>query len=301
MRVGIWGAGNLGTGLARRLSISPHVSELHWVDRSVGKIESRAVDIQHGLAFAPCCRAVRRYQQKRVARAVSQVDVLVLTLGQGLPPDEADRSRLLTGNVSLYEETVVPAVAGFKGVVIVVTNPVDAMTWLLVNRTNLEPHRVLGLGTVVETARLRASLGSYLVPARPPREISSYVIGTHDEHCVVVAGEIAPGGELDSETLAAARDEVLVGANRAKGKDGATLHPVVEGVAAIIDAIASDSRATLTVSAHDEATDLCYSVPCAVGRDGVVERYIAGLDDNDVAEKLAACRTRLEERLQAIR
>ena len=135
--------------------------------------------------------------------APSQHDTYPFVLTLGAPVSgELRRADLYPANRKVFREVVVPAIKGYTGIVLVVTNPVDLMTRLLLREAGLSDRKVMGLGTVVETARLRASLGSYLTPRHLARDVEAYMVGTHDAHCVVVLPE---GGGVASEAASIPR------------------------------------------------------------------------------------------------
>ena len=186
MKIAVWGAGEIGKGLAYRLTTTLFTSELHWINRTLDKIQFRVIDLEHGLDFAPTCRSATPHLQENAAKVLKSAGILVLTLGAPVGPDQK-RADLYPNNRDILSKSVIPALRGFDGIVLVVTNPVDLMTRWVQRESGLPAERVFGLGTVVETARLRASLGSYLSPVRPAREVQAYAVGTHDEHFVPIA------------------------------------------------------------------------------------------------------------------
>lgn len=303
MKIAVWGAGEIGRGVAYRLVTTVFTSELHWINRTYQKIEHRVVDLEHGLDFAPSCRSVIAHSEEKAARALDGAGILVLTLGAAVGPGQS-RADLYPQNRALFDESVIPVLKqGFGGVVLVVTNPVDLMARWVQRRSGLPSERVLGL----ETARLRASLGSYLSPLRPAREVWAYAVGTHDERFVPVAmpglgfgAGSMPEGEMD-EILDNARREVVSGAQRVKADQRSTLHPIVEAVVKVAEAIALDRQATLTVSALDPGSPegLYYSVPCTVGRNGVVHRHVGVLSQPKVKNQMDACCNGLRDTLRS--
>lgn len=303
MNIAVWGAGNVGTHLVRRLAVTPYASKIAWLNRT--SMEKPAVDIAHGLAFAPTCRHVHHCLQNEAQEVLPEIDVLILTLGSPVGKEET-RADVYTRNVQIYRDHVIPAVRdSFKGVALVITNPVDLMARLLWRETKRPESTVFGLGTVVETARLKASLGSFL--ARPAREVFAYAIGTHDPDFVpVVCQPPAIGDKTDKEELAflgeCAQSEAAKAAQRVKTDTGSSVHPIVEGALAVIEAIAGDARSVLTVSVPDFETDddLFYSVPCEIGSDGIVQRFPPKLDAES-ANKLEQCKQSLRNKLRAAR
>lgn len=287
MRVAVWGAGAIGTATAYRLTLSPFVSEVHWINRNVDNIRYRVVDLHHGLAFAPNCHLVKAYAQERAGRALAQADLVVVSMGASVPFGEG-RAVVWKKNRECFDESLIPRLRNFGGIVLVVTNPVDLMAGHVYAEASIQRNRCLGLGTVVETGRLRASLAKHVSPMRPAREMFAYAVGTHDDNVVVVADGAGGLGirEHRKETISMARDETVKAAARVKNDARSTLHPVVEGIAAVVDAIASDSQAVMTVSTFDEERRIFYSLPCTLGRDGLVHRHTELWESETIAEDL---------------
>jgi len=156
--------------------------------------------------------------------------------------------------------------------------------------------QVYGLGTVVETARLRRSLSSYFLRPRPAREVRSYAVGTHDENFVPVMRDDDELGPISGPSLTeVACAEVGRGAARVKDDAVQTLHPIVEGAMSVVEAVGGDSGATLTVSVLDpqDPDHLFYSVPCAVGRDGVDPDHRGTWRTPEIEKGLDCCRAAL--------
>ncbi|MBL7076628.1 MAG: hypothetical protein ISS31_04065 [Kiritimatiellae bacterium] len=307
MKVGVWGAGSIGAGLAYRLTTLPVVSELVWINRTIQKIEKQVIDLTHGLSFAPTCHTVRACEQAHAAREMPTLDLLVLTLGASVKEGET-RDQKYPVNAGMLRESVLPALqAGFKGIILVITNPVDLVARLVHVEGGVAADKVLGLGTVVETARLRSSLASYLSPRRAPRDVRAYAVGTHDPQFVpIVNGEVAAGDNTPGEVLEGivecARREVANGAERVKTGERSSLHPIVEGAVEVIEAIGLNKRSALTVSVLDPDSGedkLFYSMPCTVGRDGNLRRFDDILGDSAVRDQISRCCDSLRAVLQA--
>ena len=335
MKIGVWGAGRIGCALVRRLATTPFTSEIVWANRSVNSMESVAIDVEQSLAFAPTCRRVSRHVEARAQTELQTCDVVVVTHGAGVSRNGA-RAQLYPENARILRERAIPALRGFHGIVLVVTNPVDSLARLVREETGLPEQRVLGLGTVVETARLRAILSGLLIPRIPARDLWAFVVGTHDENFVEIiperfgAGAFIPRRELD-ELLPCIREGIQRSAERIKATgdnnglrealrdaleqvraaglnarmhepvqlvvqraeaaiEGAgTCQPIVEGVVQVIESIAFDRHATLTVSTRDPEVDEYYSVPCTVGGVGILARRVELLDQPGVVERLGRC------------
>ncbi len=289
MKVAVWGAGQVGRPLAYRLVTCDFVSSLVWINRCYKRIASRVVDLEHGLAFAPCCNSVVGVPGEYAHEELDDVEVVILTQGSAVK-EGGTRAELLDKNADALQSAAI-ALRDFAGVVFVVTNPVDAMARFIHETSGLPASRVIGLGTVVETARLRAAIAGNVIPSVPPRSIWSFAIGTHDENTRIVAGPLGVGlPDLSTGVWEAIRREVVAGPARVRQDHLATIHPVVEGAAAVIGAIARDSGDVYTVSVRDQQSGSYFSVPVSVGRLGVIDRHIKGISRED----MEACRAAAE-------
>lgn len=313
MRIAVTGAGTLGTALTSRLATTPFTTHLAWVNRNEAKAAAGAVDIQHGLALGSACAAVESYALAHLGRALERAEAVVLTHGSGVPTG-GSRADLYPTNRRLFRDTVAKVLEGYPGIVVVVTNPVDLLARMLHLEATLPWQRVLGLGTVVETARLRWALANYLSPPRAPADVWAYAIGTHDEHFVpIFTSPLGPGAERtingQHPIAKAVRAEVVAGARRVKtlssgeGSDPSrgTMHPVVEGIVSVLGAMARDEGRIHTVSVLDpeDMDQLFYSMPCVLDRQGVRERLDGDVADPDVMDALEVCRQELRESLRA--
>jgi len=302
MKIAVWGAGAIGSGLVYRLATTLFTSEIAWINRNYENIASRVIDIEQGLAFAPACHNIEAHPQEDAARALFGAGLLIVTLGAPVGKGQI-REDLYPKNREICHQAVIPALQqGYSGVVLTVTNPVDLIARFLQKGAGLPAERVLGLGTVVETARLQASLGSYLSPRRPAREVWACAIGTHDERFVpVVRPSLGVGATIPPAVLAditeCARREVAGAAARVKADEKSTLHPIVEGAVRVAEAIALDRQCLLTVSVRDQACDLYYSLPATVGAGGVSHIHRELLEDPVLQARLDPCLEGLRQTL----
>lgn len=115
MRVGIWGAGTIGTGLAYRLSMSPHVSELYWTNRTFETIRSRCIDLRQGLAFAPTCHTIEEIPMLMAReKLLPNVDLLIVTAGKSVSTDST-RETVFKENFDLFSISILPQLVDLKG------------------------------------------------------------------------------------------------------------------------------------------------------------------------------------------
>lgn len=335
MKIGVWGAGRIGAALVRRLATTTFTSEIVWTNRAFGKMTGAAIDVEQALALSPACHRVVTRTEERVGAELKTCQAVVLTHGLGVPRS-GSRAKMYRANSEILRERAIPALRAHEGVVIVVTNPVDSLSRLVQKETGLPSERVLGLGTVVETARLRSALSGYLPQGIPGRDLWAFVVGTHDDNFVeVIPVPMHAGGEIQRDLLAelvpCLREEIRQAAERIKATgraedlrsalalvrsrieaeaptkdtleavrvaeealgltslDAGTCQPIVEGVVQILEAIALDRHATLTVSALDPDADEYYSVPCTIGKGGILNRHLELLGQAGVRERVGHC------------
>ncbi|MCE9553905.1 MAG: NAD(P)-binding domain-containing protein [Planctomycetes bacterium] len=269
MNIAVWGAGNVGAGLVNRLAVSAIPTRILWINRSLERVDKLAADVKHGLSLTATCPTVIPIEDSRAASRVQESDVVVLTHGEGVPLG-GSRSDVYPLNRQMLRERAIPALRGYRGIVVVVTNPVDLITRLVMREASLPPERIMGLGTVVDTARLKAAVAELSWEEKSLRDIKALAIGTHDEYVVPLIDEQGFPRDL-RET---ARMQVVRAAERVKGKKTATMFPIVEGVMWLLASIKNDDLSVWPVSVCDpDCPDgLCYSLPCRIGRQGWRDR-----------------------------
>jgi len=276
MKVSIIGGGGLvGSSAAFALQCGGVVSSICLIDANAELAQGQALDLLHGASLA----AEQRIYAGDM-RDVASSQVVVITAGLRRKPDES-RLDLINRNVDLFTGILEQMkAAGLKEntYVIVVSNPVDVLTYLAVRRTGLPWQRVIGLGTVLDTTRFRSNLAKKLqVPAT---QVGALILGEHGDSMVpiwssaTIAGlplEQWPG--FDATTAKEIFDATKgAGAQVIKQKGGAGF-AVGLSIRAVVQAIALDSRSVLPVSSLVNGpygiSDVCLSVPTEVGCGGV--------------------------------
>ncbi len=279
MKVSIIGAGGLvGSCAGFALQAGKIVREIALIDVNREAAEGQALDLIHGASFL-----ADQVIQAAGTEAVSDSDVIVITAGLRRKPDES-RLDLINRNVELFRKILADIKShGLKpdATVFVVSNPVDVLTYLAVRELSLSPERVIGLGTVLDTTRLRGMLSAQLQV--PPTQVSAMMLGEHGDSMVAMwsAAQIAglpidkfpgvtPGllQEVERRTRGS-------GAEVIKKKGGAGF-AVGVSIAEVVHSIALDQRRILPVSSLQTGAygihDVCFSVPTVVGRAGVMEQ-----------------------------
>ena len=272
-RVAIIGTGWVGTSVAISVLHSGAADELWLHDVRAAVAEGEAMDLTHGAAFYPSCKV-------RVASVedMRQAQVVVVAAGRGGKPGES-RLDLLRDNVRLVRE-IGHTLAGFAGTIVLVSNPVDVLTQVMTQASGLPPARVLGTGTMLDTARLRQMLGQNLQVAT--QSIHAQVIGEHgDSEVVLWSGARVGGVPLSdwpgwrAETQIALASEVRMAAYEVIQRKGATNHAIGLVTASLLQCLLRGERRVLTVSRMQEGAlglhGVALSLPTLVGIEGGVQ------------------------------
>lgn len=280
MKVSIIGGGGLvGSCAASALQFGGIVREIALVDVNLELAEGQALDLLHGASLIS--------DQKIYGcgtEAVKDSDVICITAGLRRKPDES-RLDLINRNVALFRNILADVKQhGLKPTakVFVVSNPVDVLTYLAVKDLGLPANQVIGLGTVLDTTRLRSMMAQRL--DMPPTQVQTLILGEHGDSMVPIwsAAQVAglpldkyPGvtpsliAEVEKKTRGS-------GAEVIKKKGGAGF-AVGASIADVIHSIALDQRRILPVSSLQNGAyglrDVCISVPTVVGSQGVVDCY----------------------------
>lgn len=298
MKVGIVGCGFVGATAAYTMALGGAATELVLVDIKEQLARAQAEDILHATPFARAVRVTAGgYPELAGAR------VIVFACGVGQKPGET-RLQLLQRNYRVFE-SVVPQVLDHApdAILLTVSNPVDVINEMVIKISGLSPARVIGSGTILDTARFRALLGEQLGVA--PQSVHAYVLGEHGDSEVLVwsSAKVAgvPLGEFCGDVGCVMTEEVRSriddGVRRAayriiEGK-GATYYGIGAGIARIVRAIRGDERAVLTVSASTGGVvgleGVSLSLPRIVGAQGVAGTLRPGLsEDEDAALRKSA-------------
>jgi L-lactate dehydrogenase len=274
-QVAIIGAGRVGSSIAISTLLSGLADEvlLHDVkgELAVGEV----MDLAHGATFYPAA-TVRTASIEEMIGA----DAIVVTAGRGGRPGES-RLDLLRDNAAVIG-AIGRQLTGCSGTIILVSNPVDVLTYVMTHVTGLPPSRVLGTGTMLDTARLRHVLGELL--DMDPHSIHAHVVGEHGDSEVVLwssasIGGVAirdwPGWDTASESVIAER--VRRAADEIIQRKGVTNHAIGLVTADLLRSLLRGERRVLTVSRVQEGAlglrDVALSLPAVVGREGAEQIF----------------------------
>ncbi|MEW6496809.1 MAG: L-lactate dehydrogenase [Cyanobacteriota bacterium] len=272
----IVGAGQVGMACAYSMLIQNTLEEMVIVDVNTEKLEGEVMDLSHGLPFVePTTVRVGTLADGEDA------DIVIITAGAKQKPGET-RLELVHRNVEIFKGLIPQVVkCCSQSVLLIVTNPVDIMTYVSLKLSGLPPSSVIGSGTVLDTARFR-----YLLAERfqlDPRSFHAYIIGEHGDSEVPVWSKVNISGmhlfEENSSQLKAADDikqifeQVKNAAYEVIQRKGATSYAIGLGVTQIVQAILRNQNRVLTVSTlmngFEGIEDVCLSLPAVVNRQGV--------------------------------
>jgi len=290
MKIGIVGCGFVGSSGAFAIALEGKANDLILVDLNADLARAHAEDILHATPFSQPVRvAAGDYPMLKGA------DIVVLACGVGQKPGET-RLQLLERNVQIFQN-VVPRVLEYapETILLIVSNPVDIMTEVVTKISNLPHERVIGSGTILDTARFRTLLAEHLNIA--PHSVHAYVLGEHGDSEVLAWSSGKVGGvpvkefatqigrPLSDEERSRIDDGVRQAAYRIIEGKGATYYGIGAGIARIARAIADDEGAVLTLSNIDGFNGVSLSLPRVLKATGI-ETTIQPMLSNEEAEAL---------------
>lgn len=291
-KIGVIGAGHVGATFAYALLRSGIAAEIVLIDADRARAEGEAMDLLHAAPFERSTR-VRAGDWPDLADAA----VVVLAAGSGQRPGQS-RLELASRNAAVIREiaTRVAAVAP-ASILLVATNPVDVLTYVALTASGMPAGRVIGSGTLLDTARFRALLAERFDV--DPRSVHAFVIGEHGDSEVPVwslaniagmrlreyfaaDGQPFPAADLD-EIFERTRDA----AYRIIERKGATYYAIASGLVRIVEAIVRDQSTVLSVSSLVDGaygiSDVCISLPAVLGRNGIERVLPLTLDEVELA------------------
>ncbi len=277
-KAAIIGCGFVGSASAFALMESGLFSEMVLIDADRNKAEGEALDISHGLPFAkPMQIYAGEYSD------IADAAVIIVTAGAGQKPGET-RLDLVKKNVGIFK-SVIPEIARYNqdGILLIVANPVDILTYAAAKLSGFPPERVFGSGTVLDTARLKYLLGEHL--GVDNRSVHAFIIGEHgDSEIAAWSSATVSGVPLNSicemrghfnhqASMDKIAEDVKNSAYHIIEKKKATYYGIAMSVKRICEAIVRDEKSILPVSSiqfnNHGISDIALSMPAIVGKNGV--------------------------------
>ena len=174
MKVGIIGAGMVGSAAGYAIALKGTASQIVFVDQNAALAQAQAEDIAHAVPFASSSHVTSGGYP-----ALAGAEIVILAAGVGQKPGES-RLDLLTRNAAVFRDVIDQVLsAAPDAIFLIATNPVDVMTYIATQLSGLPPARVIGSGTILDTARFRHLTGQHLGIA--PQSVHAYVLGEHGD------------------------------------------------------------------------------------------------------------------------
>ena len=293
-KITILGAGNVGASVAYTFAVAGTCSDVVLVDINKAKAKGEAMDIRQGVSFGHNVEITDGTYEDAAGS-----DIVVVTLGLARKPGQT-RLDLAQANVNIIKE-VMPQVARYApdAIYVVVSNPVDILTYTILKCTDLKPSQVIGSGTALDTSRLRSIIADHV--GLSPNSIHAYVFGEHGDSSFIpwsimnIAGVPVDEYCADQDHADLDEDEIIdevrkAGAEVIKRK-GATFYAIAMSVNKICDSILRDSNNIISISTLMDGrygiSDVCLSLPAVIGSNGIVKEVSPKLTEAEV-EKLQA-------------
>ena len=299
-KVAIIGCGFVGSSSAFALMQSGLFSEMVLIDADVNRAEGEALDISHGLPFAkPMKIYAGSYED------IADAAIVIVTAGAGQKPGET-RLDLVKKNVEIFK-SIIPEIAkqDFNGIILIVANPVDILTYVAAKLSKLPQGRVFGSGTVLDSARLKYLLGEHLDVDN--RSVHAFIIGEHgDSEMAAWSSANVSGIPLNDfcemrgyfkheESMKKILEEVKNSAYEIIEKKHATYYGIAMSVRRICEAIIRDEKSILPVSSIQKGEygieNVALSIPAIVGREGVEKVVPIKLSDTEKEELIKSANT----------
>lgn len=290
-KAAVIGCGFVGAATAFTLMQSRLFSEMVMIDTNFDKADGEAKDIAHGIPFAGQMNIYAgNYDDIRDA------SIIIVTAGANQKPDET-RLDLVHKNTAIYK-SIIPEIAkcDFKGILLIVSNPVDILTYAAVKLSGFPKRRVIGSGTVLDTARLKYALGKYL--GVDSRSVHSFIIGEHgDSEFAAWSSTNISGIPLNDfcemrghhnhdEAMREIAENVKNSAYEIIAKKQATYYGIAMSVKRICECIVRDEKSILPVSSMMHGNygieQIALSMPAIVGVNGIETHVPISLNDSEI-------------------
>lgn len=283
-KVAIIGAGFVGSTTAYSLMLDGCVSEIALIDVNKEKALGEALDLNHCMQFTRLTDIIAGDSFEMV----SDASIVVICAGCGQATGES-RANLLQRNAKVFKE-IIPQIVKYNQdcILLVVTNPLDVLTYLTLKISGFPSCRVFGTGTVLDTARLRYLIGSYFKIS--PKDISAYILGEHGDSEFLWTSKATIGGvainkfpEYSDSLIKDVYDQTKNAVYQIISRKGATYYSIALVITKIVRSILQDQSRVFPVSTLIEneiygVNDVCLSIPTVVRKGGVCQQLNVDLN-----------------------
>lgn len=290
-KIAIIGCGFVGSACAFALMQSGLFSEMVLIDSNNQRAEGEALDISHGLPFS---KPMQIYSG--TYDDITDAGIIAITAGAGQKPGES-RLELVHKNVEIFK-SIIPEISkrNYKGILLIVSNPVDIMTYTALKLSGLPSNQVFGSGTVLDTARLKYLLGEHL--GVDARSVHAFILGEHgDSEIAAFSSANVSGIELKKfcdfacktdkheDAMKEIAEDVKLSAYEIIKKKGATYYGIAMSVRRICEAIILDQKSILPISCLQNGKNgienVVLSMPMIVGKHGAERSVEISLSEEE--------------------
>lgn len=285
-KVAVIGCGNVGATAAYAMLIDGTATELVLVDKNKGKAEALLLDFEHSMPFLDYTKIIATDN----AKDCTDANLIVVTAGARQKEGET-RLDLIEKNRTIFAE-MIPALAKAapESILLIVSNPVDVLTYEAIKLSGFPEGRVFGSGTVLDTARLRFHISEKLCLS--PKSVEAFVLGEHGDSSFPVFSSANIAGKalmdfegFDEKMAAQCYEETKNAAYRIINDLGYTCYSIGIVIREIMEAIFNHSRIVMPLSVklnnYYGHSDVALSVPCVLDSDGVSEVIKVPLDEKE--------------------
>lgn len=289
-KVAVVGTGQVGSTLAFALMMSGLATSIVLIDLARERAEGHVMDLNHGLSFVqPSMIYVGDYSD------CADASLVVVTAGANQKPGET-RLDLVRKNTDMFKSIIPEIVRYNPKTLLIVSNPVDVLTYVSLKISEYPMNRIIGSGTVLDTARFRYLLSRHCKV--DPRNVHAYIIGEHGDSEVPVWSQVNIGGVSFRQYCPVCKrnclenerkeifDQVKNAAYEIIKRKGATNFAISLALVRIIGSILRDENSVLTVSTlvddYYDINDVCLSIPVILNRNGISKILKIGLDESEI-------------------
>jgi len=283
VKIAIIGTGRVGSSIAYALVLKQTCDHLVIAGRSYEKARGDALDLQHTLAF--CSRPMRI--EASTNEQVTDADIIVITASVAAD-GQVFKSRLQLGdkNTAMFRE-LIPLLASNNpnALLMIVTNPVDVMTYAASKLSGFLPSRVMGVGTLVDSARFRTLLSQEELIH--PDDLRTYLLGEHGPNQFPLLSSAKAGGELMRNTPRHRElfNQVIEAGFEVYRLKGYTNYAIATATCMVIEAVVFNEHRTMPLSTRFDdwlgIEDNCFSIPVVVGRSGIIRHLHPDMNDDE--------------------
>ena len=289
MKITIIGTGQVGSTVAYAVVLKGLCNHLVLASRNITKAKGDALDLQHTLSF---CERPMTIESSAID-SVKDSDIVVITASVSGKGKMADRMELGAGNVKLFRKMIPILIQNNPvAIIVIISNPVDVLTYLTTQIAGLPSSRIMGIGTLVDSARFRVLLS--VEEQIHPDDLRTYILGEHGPNQFPVFSNAFAGSERIADNPAHRKlfEDVTEAGFDVYNLKGYTNFAIATATCEVLKSIVFDEHRTMPLSIYfrewQGVEDNCFSIPVVVGRTGVIRHLHPKLNQ---VEKIALEKT----------